>query len=109
MVPSKAAGNQMGTGWDQMGTKWEPKRESKFRWFPARLLGTKWELLSRFPAPQKRPMNTTNLGLCGFDLADEGGLTPGSQIAGHQIRHSLIARDPSAALLVIGEQINLAV
>ena len=43
IVPSKAAGNQMGTGWDQMGTKWEPKRESKFRWFPARLLGTKWE------------------------------------------------------------------
>ena len=54
-------------------------------------------------------MNTPNLGLCEFDLADEGGLTPGSQIAGHQISHSLIAGDPSAALLVIGDQINLAV
>ena len=54
-------------------------------------------------------MNTPNLGLCEFDLADEGGLTPGSQIAGHQISHSLIAGDPSAALLVTGDQINLAV
>ena len=54
-------------------------------------------------------VSVVSLMVCGFDLADEGGLTPGSQIAGHQISHSLIARDPSAGLLVTGDQINLAV
>ena len=43
VVPSTSAGNQMGNGWGHMGTKWEPKRESKIRWFPAPLLGTRWE------------------------------------------------------------------
>ena len=43
VVPITGAGNQLGTGWDQMGTKWEPKRESKIRWFPSLVLGTKWE------------------------------------------------------------------
>ena len=74
VVPSTGAGKLMLV----LGTNWEPKRESKIRWFPARLLGTKWELLSRFPAPQKRPMNTPKLGVSmKKDLVAEPPFTRG--------------------------------